>query len=110
MMMSGFCSAIFFTAAAPLLTATTSYPASERIFLPMFWAVMLSSANRILSDTSNTFVQAARRQTGAFGVADRRAMKRAAQLARRRILKKRGGGNEANLLIISCEVNGNAAS
>src|SRR5579884_2246657 len=54
MMMSGFCSAIFFTAAAPLLTATTSYPASERIFLPMFWAVMLSSANRILSDTSET--------------------------------------------------------
>src|SRR5579871_2022997 len=51
MMMSGLFSAIFLTAAAPLLTATTSYPASVRIFLPMFWAVMLSSAKRILIDT-----------------------------------------------------------
>jgi len=35
-MMSGFVSAIFFIAAAPLLTGTTSNPASARIFLPMF--------------------------------------------------------------------------
>src|SRR5919198_5965406 len=36
-----------FMACAPLLTAITSYPASLRIFFPMFWAVKLSSANRI---------------------------------------------------------------
>src|SRR5882724_10865106 len=51
MAMSGFSSAIFFNAAAPLLTAMMSYPASVRIFLPMFWAVMLSSASRIFSAT-----------------------------------------------------------
>src|SRR5271155_176420 len=44
---SGFSSAIFLSAAEPLLTAITSYPASARILRPMFWAVTLSSASSI---------------------------------------------------------------
>src|SRR2546429_5248640 len=52
---SGLSSLIFLSAAAPLLTATTSYPASLRIFLPMFWAVMLSSANKIFKATEIPF-------------------------------------------------------
>ncbi len=47
-MRSGFDSAIFFNAAEPLLTVMTSYPASLRMRRPMFWAVTLSSASRIL--------------------------------------------------------------
>src|SRR5271167_3120 len=44
---SGLSSPIFFSAAEPLLTAITSYPASARILRPMFWAVTLSSASSI---------------------------------------------------------------
>src|SRR5450631_3771648 len=47
-MRSGLISVIRLRAADPLLTVTTSYPASARIFRPMFWAVTLSSASSIL--------------------------------------------------------------
>src|SRR5712671_2068901 len=69
---SGLCSAIFLSAAEPLLTATTSYPASVRIFVPMFWAVMLSSANKIFSGTSNTFKPAGYKQLNAYSTSIQR--------------------------------------
>src|SRR5438094_410106 len=50
MIMSGL-STSFLAATAPLLTAITSYPAVVRISLPIFWAVILSSASRIFSGT-----------------------------------------------------------
>src|SRR5215467_12152700 len=54
---SGRCSPIFLRAAEPLLTVITSYPASVRIFRPMFWAVTLSSASRIFRAKGYSFAE-----------------------------------------------------